>query len=134
MLLMIGLSAKQLHSLCTGVKPFSVCKRKKAERVADAYVDDTGNTYINEEKQKDKTPTTICDNIQHIAQTWEQLLYGSGGELCQKKTFWWLIWWIWKDRKATIATKSEVNISVNITFGREDNTTTIRRKNCNVAA
>eukprot|EP00957_Ditylum_brightwellii_P090845 6917731-Ditylum_brightwellii.AAC.1 len=117
-----------------GVELFNVCKTKKAERVADTYVDDTGNMYVNKEKQKDKTPTIIRDNIQHIAQTWEQLLYGSGGKLCPKKTFWWLIWWIWKGGKATIATKSEVNINVSITFGREDSTTAIRWKNCNVVA
>eukprot|EP00957_Ditylum_brightwellii_P040314 3050588-Ditylum_brightwellii.AAC.1 len=39
-----------LHQLCSGVKLFSVCRRKIAMRVADAYVDDTGNTYVNEEK------------------------------------------------------------------------------------
>eukprot|EP00957_Ditylum_brightwellii_P024364 1838924-Ditylum_brightwellii.AAC.2 len=96
--------------------------------------DNTGNTYVDEEKQKDETPTTIRDNIQHIAQIWEQLLYGSGGKLCQKKPFWWLIWWIWKDWKATLATKSKVNINVHIMFGREDNATTVKQRNCTVAA
>eukprot|EP00957_Ditylum_brightwellii_P009472 715059-Ditylum_brightwellii.AAC.1 len=38
-----------LHRLCMGVQVFSVCKRKKAEKVADAYVDHTGNTYVNKE-------------------------------------------------------------------------------------
>eukprot|EP00957_Ditylum_brightwellii_P040994 3103457-Ditylum_brightwellii.AAC.1 len=93
-----------------------------------------GNAYVDEDKQKDKTPTIICGNIQHIAQMWEQLLYGSGGKLCPKKTFWWLIWWIWKNGKATLETKSEVNINVNIMFGKEDTTTTIKRRNCTVVA
>eukprot|EP00957_Ditylum_brightwellii_P130984 9991298-Ditylum_brightwellii.AAC.1 len=39
-----------LHNLRTGVKLFSVCRNRKAERVADTYVDYTGNTYVNEEK------------------------------------------------------------------------------------
>eukprot|EP00957_Ditylum_brightwellii_P122278 9324913-Ditylum_brightwellii.AAC.1 len=34
-----------LHQLCSGVKLFSVCRGKSASRVADAYVDDTENTY-----------------------------------------------------------------------------------------
>eukprot|EP00957_Ditylum_brightwellii_P099106 7548385-Ditylum_brightwellii.AAC.1 len=76
-----------LHSLCTGVRLFSVWKTKKAERMADAYVDNMGNAYVDKDKHKDETPTTICDNIEHIAQTWEQLLYSSGGKLCPKKTF-----------------------------------------------
>eukprot|EP00957_Ditylum_brightwellii_P069830 5302593-Ditylum_brightwellii.AAC.1 len=123
-----------LHSLCTGVRLFSVCKAKKAERAADAYVDNMGNTYVDKDKQKDETPTTICDSIQYIAQMWEQLLYGSGRELCPKKTFWWLIWWIWKDGKEMLATKSEVNINMNTMFGKEDTTTTIKRRNCTVMA
>eukprot|EP00957_Ditylum_brightwellii_P090687 6907259-Ditylum_brightwellii.AAC.1 len=56
-----------LHNPYTGVKLFSVCRSKKAERVADAYVDDTGNTYVNEEKQLDETPKSIRDSLRHIA-------------------------------------------------------------------
>eukprot|EP00957_Ditylum_brightwellii_P205123 15342377-Ditylum_brightwellii.AAC.1 len=55
-----------LHNLCTRVKLFSIC-RKKTERVADAYVDGTGKTYVNEEKQSDETPESIRDSLQHIA-------------------------------------------------------------------
>eukprot|EP00957_Ditylum_brightwellii_P132799 10125870-Ditylum_brightwellii.AAC.1 len=33
-----------LHSLCIGVRLFSVCKTKKAEQVADAYVDNTAHS------------------------------------------------------------------------------------------
>eukprot|EP00957_Ditylum_brightwellii_P197050 15012008-Ditylum_brightwellii.AAC.1 len=50
-----------LQNLCTGVKLFSVCHNKKAEKVADAYGDDTGNTDVNEEKQTDETPESIRD-------------------------------------------------------------------------
>jgi hypothetical protein len=123
-----------LHQLCSGVKLFSVCRRKIAMRVADAYVDDMGNTYVNEEKQSSETPELIRDSIQHTAQTWERLLFGSGGRLCPKKTFWWLIWWIWKDGKATMATKTDIDLNVKIKFGRDTTTKTINRKNCTEAA
>eukprot|EP00957_Ditylum_brightwellii_P165327 12588251-Ditylum_brightwellii.AAC.1 len=76
-----------LHQLCTGVKLSSVCKKKCTTQVADAYVDNTGNTYVNEEKQSSETPESIRDNMQHTAQTWERLLFRSGGRLCPKKTF-----------------------------------------------
>eukprot|EP00957_Ditylum_brightwellii_P121420 9259742-Ditylum_brightwellii.AAC.1 len=46
-----------------------------------------GNTYVNEENQSHETPESIRDNMQHTAQTREQLLFGSGGRLCPKKTF-----------------------------------------------
>eukprot|EP00957_Ditylum_brightwellii_P021656 1632785-Ditylum_brightwellii.AAC.1 len=65
-----------------------VTEKKSVSRVADAYVDDTGNTYVNIEKQSSETPESIWDKMQHTAQTWEQLLFRSGGRLCHKKTFW----------------------------------------------
>jgi hypothetical protein len=123
-----------LHQLCSGIKLFSVCRKKHASRVADAYVDDTGNTYVDIEKQSSETPESIRDKLQHTAQTWEQLLFGSGGRLCHKKTFWWLIWWVWKDGKAKMATKSDVDTAMRIKFGRDTTTTTIKRKNCNEVA
>eukprot|EP00957_Ditylum_brightwellii_P141129 10751688-Ditylum_brightwellii.AAC.1 len=58
-----------LHNLCPGVKLFSVCQNRKVERVADAYANDTGNTYVNEEKQSDETPEIIRDSLRHIAVT-----------------------------------------------------------------
>eukprot|EP00957_Ditylum_brightwellii_P018815 1414067-Ditylum_brightwellii.AAC.1 len=76
-----------LHNLCTGVKLFSACRNKKAERVSDAYVDDTGNTYVNEEKQSGKTPESIRDSLRHIAITWEQLLFGLGRHYALRKHF-----------------------------------------------
>eukprot|EP00957_Ditylum_brightwellii_P195280 14877461-Ditylum_brightwellii.AAC.1 len=75
------------HLLCSGVKLFSICRRKIATWVTDAYVDDTGNTYVNKEKQSSETPELIRDTMQHIAQTLERLLFGSGGRLCPKKMF-----------------------------------------------
>eukprot|EP00957_Ditylum_brightwellii_P188588 14357350-Ditylum_brightwellii.AAC.1 len=65
----------------------SVCKRRKANQVANAYVDNTGNIYVNKEKQKEETSETICNSMKLIAQTWERLLFRSGGKLCPKKMF-----------------------------------------------
>eukprot|EP00957_Ditylum_brightwellii_P073958 5619933-Ditylum_brightwellii.AAC.1 len=86
-----------LHQLCTGVKLFSVCRNKKAERVADAYVDDTG------------------------------------GRLCPKETFWWLIWWNWKDGMATMSTKEDLDMNISLKFGRDQSETTTKRRNCDEA-
>eukprot|EP00957_Ditylum_brightwellii_P048640 3690810-Ditylum_brightwellii.AAC.1 len=58
-----------LHQLCTRVKLFSICRKKKAKQGDDAFVDDTGNTYVNKENQSKETPELIRDNIRHIAQT-----------------------------------------------------------------
>eukprot|EP00957_Ditylum_brightwellii_P169352 12889977-Ditylum_brightwellii.AAC.1 len=80
-------------------------------------------------KQKEETPVTIQDSIGKIAQTWEQVLFGLGGKLSPKKTYWWLIWRIWNGDKAKIATKKEAPIDSRITFGQDSVLTTIKRKN-----
>eukprot|EP00957_Ditylum_brightwellii_P164680 12538483-Ditylum_brightwellii.AAC.1 len=103
------------------------------ERVTDAYVDDTGNTYVNEEKQADETPEFIRDSLWHIAVTWEQLLFRSGRRLCPKKTFWWLIWLNWKDGNATMSTKDNLDMSISLKFQHDQSETTIKRRNCNEA-
>eukprot|EP00957_Ditylum_brightwellii_P022882 1727119-Ditylum_brightwellii.AAC.1 len=108
-------------------------RQAKAERVADAYVNGTGNTYVNEEKQACETPDSIRDSLRHIAVTWEQLSFGSGGHLCPKKTFWWLIWWNWKDGKETMYMKDNLDMNINLKFGRDQSETTIKRRNCDEA-
>eukprot|EP00957_Ditylum_brightwellii_P205648 15344792-Ditylum_brightwellii.AAC.1 len=107
---------------------FSVCRNKKAERVTDAYVDDTGNTYVDEEKEVEETSESIRNSLRHIAITWEQLLFGSGGRLCPKRTFWWLIWWSWIDGKVTMTTKEELDMNIQIKFGYNQSETTIKRR------
>eukprot|EP00957_Ditylum_brightwellii_P077960 5926042-Ditylum_brightwellii.AAC.1 len=101
--------------------------------VADAYVDDTGNTYVDEEKQADKTLESIRDSLWHIVVTWEQFFFGSGGRLCSNKTFWWLIWWNWKDGKATMTMKEDLDMNISLKFGCDQSETTIKRRNCNEA-
>eukprot|EP00957_Ditylum_brightwellii_P189270 14405923-Ditylum_brightwellii.AAC.2 len=80
-----------LEMLCTGMVMVSLCLRMRVEQVAGAYVDDTSNIYVSEEKNKDETPISIRNSIKKIVQTWEQLLFGSGGKLSQNKMYWWLI-------------------------------------------
>eukprot|EP00957_Ditylum_brightwellii_P018537 1393447-Ditylum_brightwellii.AAC.1 len=75
-------------------------------------------------------PETTCDSMKLIAQTWGKLLFRSGGKLCSKKTFWWLIWWIWKDSKASMETKTDLDTNIKITFGRDRNTTKNKQKDC----
>eukprot|EP00957_Ditylum_brightwellii_P058211 4414416-Ditylum_brightwellii.AAC.1 len=70
-----------LHCLWTGLHLISVYGRFIAQRVAEAYVDDSDCTYLNKQDNNNKIPTTIKNQITKIAQTWEKLLFGSGGRL-----------------------------------------------------
>eukprot|EP00957_Ditylum_brightwellii_P116054 8853463-Ditylum_brightwellii.AAC.1 len=74
-----------LHGLCKGIFLFSVCKRFVEKRVAEAYVDDADCSYVDQKDQVNETPTRICDRLQNIAQVWENLIFGSGGQLHMTK-------------------------------------------------
>ena len=58
-----------LTVLVSGLVMMSVCCKYRAERVADTYVDNADNTYINEEENKDEMPQAIQEGIRKIAQT-----------------------------------------------------------------
>eukprot|EP00957_Ditylum_brightwellii_P012273 927229-Ditylum_brightwellii.AAC.1 len=85
-----------LHALVSGIALYSVCKKVFSNRVAESYVDDTDCAHIDQKDQQNKTPVRIRDRLCKIAKVWEQLIYGSVSELSRKKTYWWLIWWIWE--------------------------------------
>eukprot|EP00957_Ditylum_brightwellii_P147308 11216835-Ditylum_brightwellii.AAC.1 len=68
-----------LHKLMLGINMFSVCNRYVEQRVTEAFVDDTDCTYVDQEDQAHKTLSRICDQLKSIAQTWENLIFGSGG-------------------------------------------------------
>eukprot|EP00957_Ditylum_brightwellii_P090808 6914712-Ditylum_brightwellii.AAC.1 len=54
-----------------------------------------------------------------VAQTWVDLIYGSGGKVLMEKFCWELVWWIWKDGKARIATTDNITAGVKITHSKE---------------
>eukprot|EP00957_Ditylum_brightwellii_P200041 15249887-Ditylum_brightwellii.AAC.1 len=62
-----------------GILMFSVCKKLKAKKIADAYVDKVNNTSVNEKRNKEETPTTTREGIKKIPQMWESLIFGLGG-------------------------------------------------------
>eukprot|EP00957_Ditylum_brightwellii_P207092 15351422-Ditylum_brightwellii.AAC.1 len=76
-----------LRWLVLGINMFSVCKQYIENRVAESFVDDTDCTYLGQQDQKNETLTRIRDRLQSIAQTWENLIFGSGGLLSHDKTY-----------------------------------------------
>eukprot|EP00957_Ditylum_brightwellii_P007205 547179-Ditylum_brightwellii.AAC.2 len=65
------------HKMVLGIQMFSVCKRYIEKRVAEAFVDDTDCTYVDQDDQVNITPTCIQDRLKSVAQTWENLIFGS---------------------------------------------------------
>eukprot|EP00957_Ditylum_brightwellii_P052074 3949801-Ditylum_brightwellii.AAC.1 len=76
-----------LHALISGIFLFSICQNFTTKRTAEAYMDDADCAYIDQTKQN-KTPAQIRQKIQQLAQTWENLLYGTGtfSEMPKTKT------------------------------------------------
>ena len=105
-----------LHSLCTGLFITSICKKIVSKRVAEAYVDDSDCT-LADQRTQDDSPTQICNKFENIAQTWEQLLFSSGGLLSLDKTFWWLIWWDWTNGEPELANKNKLPLEATIHLG-----------------
>ena len=119
-----------LHSLCTGLFITSICKKFVSKRVAEAYVDDSDCT-LADQRTQDDSPTQIRDKLENIAQTWEQLLFGSGGLLSLDKTFWWLIWWDWTNGEPELADKNKLLLEATIHLGYDQTKHTLNRKNPN---
>eukprot|EP00957_Ditylum_brightwellii_P101521 7736600-Ditylum_brightwellii.AAC.1 len=59
---------------------------------------------IDQCTQNSDTLEILKDRMAHIAQIWENLLFGSGGKLSEAKTFWYLIWWIWENDSSKLVT------------------------------
>eukprot|EP00957_Ditylum_brightwellii_P005855 445021-Ditylum_brightwellii.AAC.1 len=98
------------------------------KQVAGAYVDDTDVMYEDQKDQANETSNRICAKLKNIAHTWERLIYGSGGELFQDKTYWWFVWWQWDREKATMAIKNDTPITLDLTIGKETIPKPLKRK------
>eukprot|EP00957_Ditylum_brightwellii_P108237 8257916-Ditylum_brightwellii.AAC.1 len=62
-----------------------------------------------------------------VAQTWADLIYGSRGKVSMEKSCWGLVWRIWKDGKARVATTNNITAEVKLTHGKEQNTVVLHR-------
>ena len=75
------------------------------KRLAEAFVDDTALGFTDYGKL---TYVAMVKRLQEIAQTWERLLFYSGGALNLKKCFWYILYWQWHDgRPECRVTKSD---------------------------
>ena len=67
---------------------------QKHSRLIDAFVDDTSLGYTDPGWL---TLETMVAKLTHIAQTWEKLLFYSGGALNLQKCSWYILFWDWKN-------------------------------------
>jgi hypothetical protein len=97
------------------------------ERNADSYVDDT-STGINDALCNEPLHwTEMFTLMQQVAQTWERLLYSSGGALELRKCFWYLMYWEWRDGHPYLVPNVSMLGVIALTQGHVPNYTVIDR-------
>eukprot|EP00957_Ditylum_brightwellii_P095744 7294888-Ditylum_brightwellii.AAC.2 len=101
-----------LHALVNGIFLVSICKKFISRRAAEAYVNNTDCTHLDQSKH----------------QMWETLLYSTGSELSLNKTYWWLLYWLWEGGKAHLTTKHDCLESMTITIGRDISPSKVKHK------
>ena len=84
-------------------------------RLADAFVDDTSLSFTSSSDDADINDLITC--LEHIAQTWEQLLHLSGGKLNLAKCSWFIVRWEWKKGRPVIRPIETLDKEIQITQG-----------------
>lgn len=100
-------------------------------RLVDAFVDDTSLGFTDTGTH---TLSSLTETLSTIAQTWEKLLFFSGGSLNLQKCSWYVMHWTWVKGRPHLApirsTDSELRLS---TQGNDAALTTIKRMPLNKA-
>ena len=97
---------------------------KKHKRLVDAFVDDTslGFTSAGQNNYEE-----IIERLQKVAQTWEHLLYLSGGKLNLSKCSWYVMYWQWEKGRPKLREITPTDPTIRLKQGSTSSTTTIRR-------
>ena len=83
-------------------------------RLMDAFVDDTSLGFTD---YGVLTCPEMITTLQTIAQTWEQLLFHSGGSLNLKKCSWYILYWEWKDGRPILRPVQPDDPTISLTKG-----------------
>jgi hypothetical protein len=103
---------------------------KSVERCSDAFVDDAQNGLNDAHLKTPWTLPELSQRLEDMSQTWEKLLFCSGGSLEPSKCFYYLIYWKWvKGLPQMRMTKSDLASTpgIQITSGFSNIRVPIRR-------
>ena len=96
-------------------------------RLSDAFVDDT---YLEFTSSSDTaTFESLVPRLQHIAQTWEHLLFLSGGKLNLSTCSWYVLRWEWKQGRPVLRPIFPNDPVLSLKQGTSPEPTLIRRTN-----
>jgi hypothetical protein len=92
----------------------------KHSRLIDAFVDDTSLGFTDEGQLSLETITT---QLTELAQTWEKLLFYSGGALNLSKCSWYIMYWDWKKGRPQLRPTQPQDGTVALTTQGNDQST-----------
>ncbi|KAI2498313.1 hypothetical protein MHU86_16183 [Fragilaria crotonensis] len=94
------------------------------QRLVDAFVDDTSMGFTS---PGDHTYEELIVRLQNVAQTWEHLLYLSGGKLNLSKCSWYVMYWEWDKGRPKLREITPADPTIRLHHGSQESTTVIRR-------
>jgi hypothetical protein len=101
-LLCFVLIFSSLLTTAPAIELTNVVQISRQKFVGEAFVDDAGLGTNTTPSPADHH--TLIKNLQQLAQTWEKLLFSTGGALNLSECFWFLLSWEWKDGRAKLCT------------------------------
>ena len=105
---------RALHHLTPPSKISHPNTYSSLDKLIDMFVDDSDLWHISH------TPIPIATLVQSMtirAQTWEKLLFLSGGKLNLDKCYWYLVTWTWVDGQPSLSPISSTPASLSLTSG-----------------
>ena len=100
-------------------------------RLTDAFVDDTSLGYTDAGYL---SLETLIAKLNHMAQTWENLLFYSGGALNLSKCSWYVLYWDWKSGRPQARAITATDRPLQLTTQGAKTLTPIERSSINHAS
>ena len=94
-------------------------------RLSDAFVDDTYLGFTS--SSKDATFDSLVGKLQQLAQTWEHLLFLSGGKLNLSKCSWYILRWEWEKGRPSLRPILPTDPQIQLRQGNSPQLSTIKR-------
>ncbi len=81
----------------------------QVKRVLDAFVDDTQNGLTDTKYREPWSLEKLISSLSEMTQTWERLLFCSGGALELTKCLYYVLHWVWHEGIPSLSTKTEID-------------------------
>jgi hypothetical protein len=112
------------HLAPQGMRFMNPSKTISVERQSDAFVDDTQNGLNDFGEDAPWDMQTLRSNLHQMSQTWERLLFSSGGALELSKCFYYLMYWKWEKGLPSLTPLSAMSTDpITLTSGQNTSST-----------